>query len=425
MNFKDKTVLVAGKGIFLHVPVKLARAGCKVFYWLQGEMSDPKSPRAKIGTGFEGIERIKCPWPYKDEVDLWVFPDVYNAGIVESLRKEGRLVFGAGAAEELELDRVLLKDTLKDVGLPVGPYKIIEGVDRLRDYLSKRTDLHIKLSYYRGDFETFHHEDIALTNYWLDDLAQRLGLNKDEIEFIVESPIESDVEIGFDGFCVDGKFPEYSGMGYERKNEWYIGKIAREVSPLLIEVNDKMSSIMEDYGYRGAYTNELMITKDGTPYYTDATCRMGIPPSEGQMIAYTDESYAQALFDIAAGEMPALEVDSEDGEDEIYFFEILLYSPYALKKQLPVKFPPSIEPFVCLRNAAKIKDGFHVCIPNPEAEGFSIGAVAGKGATPEAAYAQARDNAAKIQTLELQYSENAEEKMKKTIEAGEEVGIEF
>ena len=417
MNLKNKTVCVADKGAFQHVAVKLSKSFGRVLYWLQGEPPFPESPRAMIGTGYKNMERITCPWPYKDEIDLWVFPDVYNAGIAESLREEGRRVFSAGRAEELELDRLLLKEILKEVGLPVGPYKVIKGVDNLREYLQDKKDLYIKLSYFRGDFETFHHEDIALTDFWLDDLQHRLGIRKDEIEFIVESPIESACEVGRDDWNVYGRFPKYGGIGYEIKDQGIIEKVFSEMPPIITHIDEKMRPIFEDYEYRGPYSNELRITKNGEAYLTDMTSRCGSPPSEGQTVLYTDESYGRAFWDVAEGRIPQLEPVGE------CMAEIILRSPYHEKNQLPIKFPPELEPYVLLKNVAKKKDGFFVCIPN--GNGSFFGAVAGTGKTAESAIEKVQEYLDQIKTIDLEYDSHFMEEAMEVMSAGEKFGIHF
>lgn len=417
MNLKNKKIMVVDKGLFEHIAIKLARV-CQVYYWLQGETPYPESPRSKIGTGYNGMERVNCPWPLKDEIDLWVFPDVYNSGIVESLRAEGRLVFGAGAGEELELDRLVLRETLKEVGLPVNPsFEVVKGVNNLRNYLKGKTDLYIKLSYFRGDFETFHHEDEDQTNDWLDDLVSRIGGNQEDIQFLVESPIEADCESGYDGFEVEGQVPEYSSVGYEIKDQGIIEKIFQTLPPIIEGVNKKMAPVFSDYGYRGFYSNELRITKDGSPYLIDATCRAGSPPSELTCDMYTDESYAKALFDVAAGQMPRLDPVSEYGA------EIILRSSWYDKHQLRVKFPPEIDRYVKLKNSYRVGPRHYICVPN--GNGAFFGAVIGLGDTAERAIRAAEENRDKIKCLELEFDKDFKTEAMEQIEKGARHGIQF
>lgn len=414
MNLRNKKIMFADKGLFEHIAVKLARV-CKVYYWLQGDPpAYPESPKAKIGTGYPGMERVTCPWPFKDEVDLWVFPDVYNAGIVESLRQEGHLVFGAGRGEELELDRLILKETLKEVRLPVAPYETVPGMDKLREYLKDKKDLYLKLSYFRGDFETFHHEDEDLTNDWLDDLVSRIG--KDS-KFIVENPIKADCEVGYDGFEVDGKYPKNSGVGYEIKDQGIIERIFPELPPIIKEVNEKLAPVFADYEYRGFFSNELRITKDGEQHLIDATCRAGSPPSELTCDMYTDESYARAMFDAAAGNVPELEPVTEYGA------EIILRSPWHDTHQLRVKMPPENEKWVKLKNAYRIGPGHFMCVPN--GNGACFGAAIGLGKDSESAMAEAARHADMIKALEIEYDKNLAEEAFEQIEKGEAHGIHF
>ena len=83
------------------------------------------------------------------------------------------------------------------------------------------------MSWWRGDFETYHHLNYLATQAWLDDLANRLRPFGNIADFIIEEPIAGDaVEIGVDGFCVDGEILHPTLFGYEVKDAGYIGSVA-------------------------------------------------------------------------------------------------------------------------------------------------------------------------------------------------------
>src|SRR5208337_1300408 len=133
----------------------LAQSGARVLY------NTPDDKRkmvndAVIGAGIDGVEHCKDIWQVKNEVDCFVFPDCSRQGEQAELRSQGKAVWGSGAAMRLELDRLFFLQKLEELGLDVPPYEVINGLTNLAVFLKDKEDIWIKVSEWRGSFESTH-----------------------------------------------------------------------------------------------------------------------------------------------------------------------------------------------------------------------------------------------------------------------------
>ena len=78
MDFKDKTVCIIDNGLFIELAVTLSKSFGRVLYYMHWVNAFPQSNTRIVGKGIPGVERIYNYWDIKDEVDLWVFPDIYS-----------------------------------------------------------------------------------------------------------------------------------------------------------------------------------------------------------------------------------------------------------------------------------------------------------------------------------------------------------
>lgn len=273
---------IVDKGLFLPVALRLARTARKVSYWTPADKAF-RQVRDEIGQGYEGIERVDCYLQDLDDVDCFCFPDVGFSLLQEHLRDLGIPVWGQMGGDELELNRGKFLATLKEVGLTVPSYEVVQGISALREHLRNKTDHWIKISEYRGDWETFHwrgEEDEA-------ELRLRglgFGPFAEQVRFYVFEPIEAEVEDGCDTYCVDGELPSLIIHGMEAKDKAYLGTFQRFVD-MPAEVRESVelfAPVLREYGYRAFFSNEVRITADGKSYFIDPTCRCGSPPSQVQ-----------------------------------------------------------------------------------------------------------------------------------------------
>src|SRR5437867_8038738 len=167
-------LLIYDHGLCTELAVTLARAGHDVKYYVPWEEAFPKLPKALIGFGLEGVERIPHPFDrvkrrlsfddYVDWADVLIFPDTYCASKVVYYRKHGYPVWGAGTAEWLENDRAATKALQKELGLPVQPVAVLQGVENVEKYLKTHEDVYVKWDGVRGDeFESFDSKNYDFT----------------------------------------------------------------------------------------------------------------------------------------------------------------------------------------------------------------------------------------------------------------------
>lgn len=271
----EVTALVIDSGLFVETAVCLARTYKKVYYCTPGGIQSafPKLNDTQIGIGLENIEVVRDVFgPHFDEIDLFVFPDVYFGHLQLHLLSLGKVVWGARLAEELELSREGCKALMKQLGLPVGPYAIVKGMAGLREHLKAHENQYVKVNAFRGTFETFHATNYKAVEPKLDEVEYNLGAFKHIIEFIVEDELPDKCEIGTDGYTVDGKYPSKQLAGIEIKDLGFIGifKDYASFPEPLTRWNKVMAPVFKEYGMRGFFSTECRIGKDHVPYMIDA-----------------------------------------------------------------------------------------------------------------------------------------------------------
>lgn len=278
----ESTVAVIDHGLFIHVARRMARDCKKVYYWTPWERSFPMIREANIGGGFSDIERIDDFWPVKSEVDFWVFPDIGFSGLQAELKSQGCKVFGAGDGDTLEIFRGKLLKTLEQNGLQVPPHKAIVGMENLREHLRDKTDRWIKISRFRGDWETLHWRDWSQDETTLAFRANQIGSCCEDIVYYVFDPIETDIEDGCDSYFCGGKFPSRVIHGMEAKDKAYLGTFCdfEKLPQPVLETNEAMIPVLEQHGFNGFFSCEVRIKSPSDFYFTDPTCRCGSPPSQ-------------------------------------------------------------------------------------------------------------------------------------------------
>ena len=157
-------------------------------------------------------------WLHKKEINTFCFPDVRHCGEQIELRSQGLAVWGAGHGMDLELSREFFLRKLEELGLDVPPYDVIVGITNLRLFLKDKKDIYIKVSKWRGSWETCCFRSWEESEYMLDVWAVRFGGVKESVRFICFPKIETDLEIGADTYCVDGQWPSQMLHGIERKD---------------------------------------------------------------------------------------------------------------------------------------------------------------------------------------------------------------
>jgi len=417
-ELRSKSVLIADNGLFVELAPRLAREFGEVKYFLPWGSAYPKAALAHVGFGLPGVERVTSFWDRVPDADLIVFPDLYFADWAEVCRDRfHKPVWAHFRGEMLELDRWGTRKLQRRVGLAAPRSKFITGLGNLAAYLATVEDRWVKISAYRGDGETWHHDTFQTTRIYLDHFANRVGALADSYEFLVEEPIDDAIEIGYDGWTVHGQFPEASYWGFEVKDEAYIGKFSpyADLPESLRFVNAKMSPFLHEERSVGFCSFEYRLAKDGTPYLIDPCLRAGSPPFE-----VTQEGYAnlgEIIWEGAHGRLAAARPLGE------YIAMALIHSSFALTNWVPIEVPAEDRQWLKLRNAT-VLDGELYHMPTfgdmPE-----IGAVVAAADSLDEAIRLVKERSARVKGYNLDIKADALDKAQDEIDKAQEYGVDF
>lgn len=282
---KDVTFLVYDHGM-VGVPMaeRLSRQMKHGYVFTEWEKGFSSINDYVTGNGFENFDRCDDIWEVLDEVDLFVFPDIQHSGLQLHLEKMGKAVWGSRKGDQQEQNRELFLKTLKDKGMDVPLHEVVVGIDALRTYLKGKEDYYIKVSTFRGSFETSHWRNWKQDNGMLDLWSVRFGPCKDMIRFLVFPNIDTPLEIGADTYCVDGQWPSKMLHGVEWKDRSYFGSVM-ETQSMPRQIRQVLTSFGPVLGkdhYRNQFSMEVRV-KGNKSYFIDATCRMGLPSTGSQL----------------------------------------------------------------------------------------------------------------------------------------------
>ena len=298
-DYSGKTFCVFDHfGLFVGLAERLAKSGARVLYQTPVDRYD-RINEGVIGSGIEGVEWCEEFWPHKSEIDCFVFPDIRHSGLQAELRSQGFPVWGSQAGMNLEQKREFFLKSLGDIGLAVAPHKVIVGLTNLSLFLKEKEDIWIKVSKWRGSWETFHwrswKDDGNKIHHWY----AKFGGLSESARFICFDKIDTKLEIGADTYCVDGEWPNTMLHGIESKDKSYFSAVTkREQMPdELLPIMEELSPLLKEFGYRSQWSMEVRVAEDDN-YFIDATCRGGLPSSRTFLAA---ENVADIIYQGARG----------------------------------------------------------------------------------------------------------------------------
>lgn len=353
-------------GTFLPIAHRMSDFFERVYYHSVSQSPFPRASMEKIGCGYENIIRLDEFWNNLDKIDIIIFPDLYFNDWGMLLRSMGKMVWGGCESDVLENNRVLFRNELSGIGLPTAPAKMVQGMENLIKELNGVENKWVKLSYYRGEMETFRHINMKQSEVFLNQLKHEMGPLAEDMEFIIEDNIESIAEVGYDGWLVNGYPPSSLIWGLEVKDCGYIGKAAPfDQMPFEVqEIATQFTPILNKYKHTGFYSTEIRVGEDKTPYYTDICGRAGSPPSCTYMMMI--DNWDQIIINGCKGVIVEPNFCAE------YGVEIILKSDFCNKGFLPVEYPEEFSSNVKLKSAF-VKGGKEYIVPFPQA-GFAMNA---------------------------------------------------
>lgn len=417
-DLKNKTVCFVDNGLFVDFCRHVAKDFGKAYYYKPDwRCAFPQSRQVVVGQGFDEIEPILFPLDKFKQIDLWVFLDLYQSDLQLFLESNGARVWGCRKGDEMELHRWEFRNHLKTIGLPVTGCERIRGIDALREHLKKVKNKYVKTSFTRGDFETFRHDAFNTSEPRLDELGHSLGAVKNHYEFLVEDEIPDCIEVGYDGYVVDGKFPSHAMMAYEVKDVGMIGTV-KEYNSLakpVLDVNSALSDTFLSYNYRGFFASEIRYGKERKPYLIDPCCRLGTPSNE--LLQELFDGWGAVLWYGAEGKLVNPRVKKKFG------VLACLHTEFAVDNWQTLSYPKEIDDYVKLRFHSRV-DGKEVV--SPQTVGLpDVGYVAASGNTLIEAISLCKERAAMVKGFQLKVSLEGIDKALEYIKEGEKFEVKF
>ena len=371
---EEVTACCVDYGTFIDVASKLAETMGTVYYYSPTETEYQDIRDCIKGEGLDRVKRLDDPLDPEilKTIDLFVFPDIGFTGLQKHLRDIGKAVWGHMGATELELYRDLFLDVLKEVELPTIHSETIIGLTALAKYLKEHQNKWVKINRFRGNMETWHHENYEQSLRTLDSLAVIFGGAKEHVIFVVQDDIKSDLEVGYDGWSIDGQYPSHSFQGYEKKNELYLGSLLadKDLPEEIKVVNQAMSAVLANYGYRNWWATEIRVS-DGIPYFIDPTPRM--PGQTGEHQLETLSNFAEVIWQGANGNLIEPEFAWEFAAEATLHHDMESVDAAIASEWKTVKFPPAVMPWIKLYHYCKLDGVYHFPAESTDEVGVAIG----------------------------------------------------
>jgi len=390
--------VVDSGGNYIALAQRLSKEYKKVYYTAPSWVSAyPKMHDALVGQGWDDIEAVDNPFDCYNYVDLWCFPDTYYGPFQNWLVDQGEKVWGCRSGEEMELQRDDLKEHMLKLGLPVQPYESIKGTTNLREFLKENENVYVKINKWRGLVETFHSKNYTLVKPKIDQIEHHLGAFSEEIQYVVEQPIDG-VEVGYDGWTIDGKYPEYCLSGIEIKDKCYVGEWMeyKDIPTQITDFNVAMSDTFKGYGFRGFFSTEIRVADK--PYMIDFTARTPCPP--GELYHLMISNLGECIWAGANGELRVPTAAKKFG------VELMINSDEAKHNFQPIYYPDKYADNIKLKKSCII-DAVRYVIPMSESE--DVGAIVAIGDTLEEAIDEVLVISETIEGLGLQIRKDAVE----------------
>lgn len=366
-------VIDNGKGI--PIALRMAQKAKRVLYWSPYEKGSSTIQEACLGDGFPDIERTMDFWPIKNDIDLFIFPDIERSGLQLELESQGKAVWGSRKADALELNREKFLNVIERIGLRLPEYEIVAGLTKLRAYLEDKEDQYIKVSRWRGDFETYHWRNWQMDRLIFDLWGTRFGPLQDRIRFLVFPAIKTDLEIGADTYTVDGQWPDVMLNGLECKNKSYFGVVTPRT-----DMPDQVQDVLEAFGpvlgscrARTQFSAEIRIKGDEA-FFLDPTPRLGLPSTASQLLLW--HNLPEIIWAGANGQLVQPEYDEE------YSMEACLTVPRDHGLWSAIQIPKELVPHVQLANCCFVDGSF--CFPPDPKDEEEVGWLVVTGQSPKA-----------------------------------------
>ncbi len=422
---KDTVVGVVDFGLFSDYAAHIAKSVKKVYYHNPSWKNDfPSSRGVRIGSGLAANMVVaKEFWDIKKECDWFWFPDVYLGDWQEELKSQGLAVCGAGKSEWLERNRERLIEWELEEQMDAPDAEVVVGIDVLEKVLQPGD--FVKINDYRADMETTRYYDYKTMKQWIEVERAYYGPWQNEQEFIIIKKIDGK-EIGYDGWSVNGNYPQVSMWGIEIKGVAYAGKAAlyNSMPAAIRSTNAHLAKVFQAEKTKTMFSTEVRVDKRRRAYLTDPCMREGNPPNQSQQCLFSN--MPDVLYGLANGTLI-------NGKPTAKFVvQLQMWSNFVKENPTTVEFPDAVRPFIKLRNAAKINNQY-VVVPSSsqyvhpllDMRNPTLGAIVGVANSVQAAADQCRKHAEQVKAYELEIDLGALDKLNEEIGEFKEYGIQF
>lgn len=417
--YGDKSALIYDHGTFVSVAERLAKDFGEVKYYSPWKSSFPSKQLTMIGYGLPGVTRVNDFFDHLPSADIVVFPDVSDGDLQLQIEDKYNIpIWGSRKGEEMELSRVGMKEYMKGLDLPVNRYEVVTGINSLRKYLKENNNVWVKVDIFRGDFETFFAKNYRYIESKLDEVEHKLGAVGEITVFLCEDDLPPDdyVELAYDGYTIDGKFPSKIVAGIEIKDLGYIGAFVdyEKLPKSVKDFNTKLTPALKEYGYKNFFHPEIRINSKKVGYMIDLASRFGSPPNE---VYQMYDNFSEIIWEGANGNC----IDPiSPGK---YYMEIIVHSSHAQRNWQNVQFVEKYKDNLKWRNVTVIKGEYQIIpqyIELPE-----IGAVVAVGKTMQEAKDKIHEICDEIDGYYVETPKESLERAEKEIKKLKSFGIDL
>ena len=309
--------LVLDGGIFTDLANALGGDGNEVIYCTPWQSMYPEFKNFSIGLGFENLKKADKHgnpllfWDEVEKADCVVNYDVHMNDALAFIKKvyPEKSVFGAGRGERVEADRIFLKKLIDALELDQVPHKIIKGVTALKEYIKTNPDKYVKLSIFRGDAESFHAKNLDFNRADFLKLELALGIQCEEMFFIVEDMIDAKCEIGYDGTFCKTEYADKCFVGIENAKNAYIAKVCdyEEIPAPIFDTMEALAPALEKMDWRGFISTEERIVSLREHYLIDVCSRAPSPLSA--LYPVFIKNYREFVYKTGLGQFCPMDID--------------------------------------------------------------------------------------------------------------------
>lgn len=404
-------------GLFPQIAESLwEKEGDVVWYFTSWEGTNPHYHNYSVGKNFGHLTKVMEPEYFAKKADAVIFLDCMGGSLCWLLKQmyPDKPIFGAGRGTVLEQDRIIFKQWIDQFKLPKNPYRVIDGVTKLIEYLKREQNKYVKINIFRGDMESFFSSDYDAIECKLNEqIIPALGPHKDQYQFIVEDAIEAKVEIGLDGFFNGIDIVEPYFVGYELDKTLYIAHVADELPTTLEEVMTPFSELMRQMDYRGAFSIEQKVKSIKEHYALDWCARLANPLSA--LYPVFINNFRELLINVGSKQEVSIDCDHK------YLGAYPLISQQAQDNNVEIRIDPGHDQAIRFQMVTS-RDKKHYAV-----KGWTIAAIiVAAGDSVDEVFDNLRKELPHVHADGLETSEIiGEDKMREQIKNGKSVGIKF